>query len=227
MQTKNMIYKNFDLFRMYESMNNRMHTNVSSTTVSMPYKSKSEYDYSNLFGKYCMWDLINQNHDQSGDPQIYSFEKYTTTSSSTSASDLNRHFIRKARKDNLPQVQDKLKQILSMVQDGKLEPLKQWKKRNIGTLGNKSGRRSQYVGVSKNNQHWQVLINMGDSKKYIGTFGTQKQAAIAYDFYCIAIHSAKAKVNFTYSMELIAKMINSYFENEEYFDPRYFEDLVQ
>ena len=67
---------------------------------------------------------------------------------------------------------------------------------------------------------------MADSKKYIGTFDTQKQAAIAYDFYCMAIHSANAKVNFLYSAELIEKMIYSYFENDQNFDPAKFENLM-
>ena len=71
-----------------------------------------------------------------------------------------------------------------------------------------------------------MLINVGNRKKYIGTYATQKQAAITYDFYCIAIHSTKAKVNFTYSIELIEMMINSYFENDEHFDPAKLENLV-
>ena len=132
----------------------------------------------------------------------------------------------KARKSNLPKVQQKLQRILQRIKEGKLMPFKQCTKRIRGALGFKSGRRSEYVGVSKNNQHWQVLINMGDSKKYIGTFDTQKQAAIAYDFYCIAIHSSRAKVNFLYSIDMIEKMIKSYFDNEEYFDPAHFEGLV-
>ena len=44
------------------------------------------------------------------------------------------------------------------------------------------GRGSSYVGVSKNGENWQVLINYGNFKKYIGTFSSEKQAAITYDF---------------------------------------------
>ena len=37
----------------------------------------------------------------------------------------------------------------------------------------------------KNGENWQVLINYGKFKKYIGTFSSEKQAAITYDFYSI------------------------------------------
>ena len=49
-------------------------------------------------------------------------------------------------------------------------------------------RRSSYIGVSKNGKNWQVLINCGKDKKYIGTYTDEKEAAIAYDFFSICLH---------------------------------------
>ena len=72
------------------------------------------------------------------------------------------------------------------------------------------GRGSLYVGVSKNGSNWQVLINQGNQKKYIGTFSCEKEAAINYDFYSICLHMSKAKTNFTYNSDLILELMKCY-----------------
>ena len=88
------------------------------------------------------------------------------------------------------------------------------------------GRGSNYVGVSKNGENWQVLINWGKFKKYIGTFKNEKEAAISYDFFSICLHASKAKTNFTYSSTLIAEMVESYDRNTKTFDALRFIDRV-
>eukprot|EP00345_Euplotes_harpa_P017447 CAMPEP_0168337688 /NCGR_PEP_ID=MMETSP0213-20121227/12349_1 /TAXON_ID=151035 /ORGANISM="Euplotes harpa, Strain FSP1.4" /LENGTH=65 /DNA_ID=CAMNT_0008343245 /DNA_START=333 /DNA_END=526 /DNA_ORIENTATION=+ len=45
-----------------------------------------------------------------------------------------------------------------------------------GIHRNKSHRRSRFIGVSKNSHNWQVLLNLGNSKKYIGTYSTEEEA---------------------------------------------------
>ena len=85
-----------------------------------------------------------------------------------------------------------------------------------------SGRRSRYIGVSKNGDNWQVLVNMGKFKKYIGTYVDEKEAAVAYDFYTICLHSTKAKTNFAYKKGMILDMINHYTNNSKVFNPKHF-----
>jgi hypothetical protein len=69
--------------------------------------------------------------------------------------------------------------------------------------------------VSKNDKNWQVLINVGNTKKYIGTYLTQKMAAVAYDFYSIALHGVKAKINFTYSREKLGALIQHFLRTKD------------
>jgi hypothetical protein len=52
----------------------------------------------------------------------------------------------------------------------------------------KLSRRSQYIGVSKNGLNWQVLVNIGLNKHYIGTYEDEIEAAVAYDFYAFVLH---------------------------------------
>ena len=117
---------------------------------------------------------------------------------------------RNGKKKALPQIDQKIKQVFLNLETGNISEFTASKKKVKGFFSNKSGRRSMYIGVSKNNYNWQVLINVGNKKKYIGTFPTQKEAAIAYDFYSVALHSEKAKTNFNYSGSLMKEMIQSY-----------------
>ena len=88
------------------------------------------------------------------------------------------------------------------------------------------GKSSNYIWVSKNGDNWQVLINCGKFKKFIGTFANEKQAAIMYDFYSICFHLAKAKTNFTYNTQLIEETVESYNSVSKTFDALRFVDRV-
>ena len=88
------------------------------------------------------------------------------------------------------------------------------------------GRGSHYVGVSKNGSNWQVLINQGNQKKYIGTFSCEKEAAINYDFYSICLHMSKAKTNFTYNSDLILELMKCYNQRNKKFNGLGFMDYV-
>ncbi|CAI2359895.1 unnamed protein product [Moneuplotes crassus] len=83
-------------------------------------------------------------------------------------------------------------------------------KKNRGNPNKYLGRRSQYIGVTKNNTNWQALINVKGAKKYIGTFLHEVEAAKAYDLYSLAMQGKKASLNFNYTGKEMAKMI-SYF----------------
>ena len=62
-----------------------------------------------------------------------------------------------------------------------------------------SERRSTFIGVSKNGPSWQSMITVEKRKIYIGTYKTEREAAIAFDFYSILIHTMEGKTNFSYT----------------------------
>lgn len=75
---------------------------------------------------------------------------------------------------------------------------------------NSSKRRSEYIGVSKNGANWQALISIDKSKKYIGTFKTQLEAAREFDKYSILINNVSAMTNFNYSRDEVLQIVYGY-----------------
>ena len=118
---------------------------------------------------------------------------------------------RKRRNSQLD-IETKLVELRAKLQDGRLNHFSPGVKKIKGVFQNKSGRRSRYTGVSKNNMNWQVLINHENVKKYVGTYPTEIEAAKTYDLYSMAFHGSKAKVNFLYSKEEIIAMIDFFLE---------------
>ncbi|CAI2381598.1 unnamed protein product [Moneuplotes crassus] len=74
-------------------------------------------------------------------------------------------------------------------------------------------RRSEYIGVSRNNSNWQALINVNKAKKYIGTFADEIQAARAYDLFSVAVRGEDASLNFDYSAEEMLEKIEHYLQH--------------
>lgn len=95
-------------------------------------------------------------------------------------------------------------------------------KSNRGLHNGTSRRRSRYIGVLRNGPKWQVLINQGRTKRYIGTYASEIEAAIVHDFYSIGFNAQLANTNFYYTEETIVEMIQSYFKNGNVFDPSLF-----
>ena len=79
---------------------------------------------------------------------------------------------------------------------------------------NRSFRRSLFIGVSKNGPNWQALISINKRKTYIGTYRSEAQAARAFDFYSLLLHSTTAKTNFDYTKSDILAMIEKFQESE-------------
>jgi hypothetical protein len=75
---------------------------------------------------------------------------------------------------------------------------------------NASKKRSNYIGVCKNGPNWQALISIDKKKTYIGTYMTDKEAAEAYDFYCMMINGTRAKTNFGYTKEGVEYLISKF-----------------
>ena len=84
----------------------------------------------------------------------------------------------------------------------------------------RSRRRSSYIGVSKNGPSWQSMITVKKLKTYLGTYHTQQEAAMAFDFYSILAHGLVAKTNFNYSKDAIMIMISNYKSNGDIFIPK-------
>jgi hypothetical protein len=162
-------------------------------------------------------------------PKVYvqNNSKWEIDAYSFQFSEDSKKFIRnRKRKNSLPEIQKQLKSLINLVNSREISTI-HGRPKNVNALGeDNSGRRSMFIGVSKNGQNWQVLINMGKFKKYIGTYPTEKEAAIAYDFYSICLHLKKAKTNFTYDKDVLLDMIQCYKENKNVFDPVRFLSVV-
>lgn len=70
-----------------------------------------------------------------------------------------------------------------------------------------SFRRSNYIGVSRNGPNWQTLIAINKRKTYVGTFESEEEAARAFDFYSLLLHSISARTNFSYTKDEVLGMI--------------------
>mmetsp|Transcript_11601 Transcript_11601/g.11543 ORF Transcript_11601/g.11543 Transcript_11601/m.11543 type:complete len:173 (+) Transcript_11601:137-655(+) len=125
--------------------------------------------------------------------------------------------IPKNRKSSLPEVAKNLNMILQMVECNQEVRFTATTKSSRGLHNGTSKRRSRYIGVLGNSTRWQVLINVRGKKKYIGTFGNEKEAAIVHDFYAIGLNGLEANTNFSYDGMTVQDMIMNYFTNENYF----------
>lgn len=126
------------------------------------------------------------------------------------------------RRNSLPNISEKIQEVLHLLEHKVITKIRPARKSSKKGCFNSIYKKRAYIGVSKNGSNWQVLINMGKCKKYIGTFLDEKEAAIAYDFYTICLHQTKAKTNFYYNAELIRQMIDNFLSNTNKFEPMKF-----
>lgn len=118
------------------------------------------------------------------------------------------------RRNTLPEIEENLRELLQRLRDGKISVILSSEKGDTGLPNYNSERRSKFIGVSKNGKNWQVLINVDNEKKYIGTYLSQKEAAVTYDLYSFALHGPKAKTNFTYSALQLLRLVEEYLETK-------------
>ena len=128
----------------------------------------------------------------------------------------------RTRTVELPNIDKNLLKILELINRDIGVSFMHCEKSARGLHNGVSYRRSSFVGVLRNRSRWQVLINEGKKKKYIGTYWSEIEAAIAHDFYSMGINILNAKTNFYYSPELIISMIESYFSSGSKFSPSLF-----
>ena len=167
---------------------------------------------STLISEQWTWDIFDTLH------QNYDKGSYFHSSNNT--------FNSRARRTSLPSIKDNLIKILYFINIGIFIYLNHSNKSARGLFNGVSRRRSRYIGVLRNRSKWQVLLNEGKVKKYIGTYPTEKEAAIVNDFYSIGINGLAAKTNFSYNSSQIAWMITSYFSNNMQFDPSIFASQI-
>ena len=130
------------------------------------------------------------------------------------------------RKNIMPDISANLDTIMEKVRSNETVFFKATTKSSRGLHNGKSQRRSKYIGVLRNGHRWQVLINVGKKKKYIGTFGDEKAAAIVHDFFSIGLNLNSAKTNFSYDQETIVDMISNFTSNDCLFEPHLFLDRM-
>ena len=71
----------------------------------------------------------------------------------------------------------------------------------------RTGKNSIYRGVSKNGKKYQVFIRNNNINYYLGTFKSEKSAALIYDYFALLLHRRKALTNFNYSKYFVRKII--------------------
>ena len=74
---------------------------------------------------------------------------------------------------------------------------------------------SKYIGVTRNGNKWQSLISVNKRKTYIGSYDTERECAVAFDFHCILVHGLKARTNFSYTKGDLVSMLQSYKQNSD------------
>mmetsp|Transcript_1615 Transcript_1615/g.1430 ORF Transcript_1615/g.1430 Transcript_1615/m.1430 type:complete len:225 (+) Transcript_1615:1-675(+) len=176
-----------------------------------------------LVEKYCVCYLNDtKNNTDIQEEREFSSTFKGLTEVISSEEDDNKPALQRKRKIPIPDITKKLRQVYRQVQRNSEVVIKCRNKGTRGLHNGLSSRRSQYVGVSKNGVHWQTLINFGKTKKYIGTYCTEEEAALTYDFYCFGIRGLKAKTNFKHKGKLIMDMIDHFINSDGSFDPSQF-----
>ncbi|CAI2361458.1 unnamed protein product [Moneuplotes crassus] len=107
-------------------------------------------------------------------------------------------------------ITDRLPIIKKIILSKPVGPFLRSTKKTRYTTDKYLGRRSKYIGVTKNNVNWQALINVNHEKKYIGTFSNEIEAAKTYDLYAVAMQGKRARLNFSYTNQEMVNMIDHY-----------------
>ena len=182
----------------------------------------------NSYDKFCWW--LNETQNTNYFPfSAYNYESQSNLNEEFkwfAISDPKNEIKTRKRRNSVLEVDSQISNIHKCLRNGSLYLIWGRIKQRDQYYDGPRGRSSNYIGVSMNGDNWQVLINCGKFKKYIGTFANEKQAAIMYDFYSICLHLAKAKTNFTYDAQLIEEMVESYESKSKTFDALRFVDRV-
>ena len=133
---------------------------------------------------------------------------------------------RRRRRDPTQNIEHNVNLLLMKIYNGEITFFAAAPKRYRKESRHNSNRHSRFTGVSRNGNYWQVLKNIGKTKKYLGGFPTEIEAALVYDFYSMAIDLADAKTNFNYTAEIAVKMAHHYLDNGMKMDMKAFIPII-
>lgn len=172
----------------------------------------------NLLMQYWLWDLKYPTQQNTLNEIHQELPAYSQTAKTKPKKDL---MLKHGQFENKA---DTLLRILQSITSTNVT-LVTAKKKAESRRGPMSSKRSTYIGVSRNGPHWQALITIKKRKTYIGSYRTEEEAAIAFDFFSLLLHSLTAKTNFNYTKEDIVGMIYNFKENDECFKPELLRSL--
>ena len=175
-----------------------------------------------IVDQYC-WGCQNNNSDVHGDEIIVNSELEQIDKQASSNKSAYAVKQRK-RKTRLPDLDYHLKNIMKLINEGESVCFEANSKTTRGLHNGESDRRSRFIGVLKGKSGWQTLINVGRTKRYIGTYYTEDQAALVHDFYSIGINGLKAKTNFDHETDQLKQMIVDYYKYDKMFNPTLYEE---
>ena len=190
-------------------------SNMYQMTSSYSIEEWMAYQYQEMVQNY-----ISQFWFWGSQDCIYDFTKETAVKDSQYSSSLKKKSKKSLmlKKANLEENADEIMRTLLMIKS-ESTVLVSGKRKAESKEGPLSDTRSSFIGVSRNGLNWQALIAINKRKTYIGSYESEKDAALAFDFYSILLHSLTAKTNFSYSKEDIINMITNYKQNGNIFKP--------
>jgi hypothetical protein len=116
-------------------------------------------------------------------------------------------FIYEQKNFNIPHLYNREENQETLVNFIKRKKYKKIIGLNFSNKNSKTKRCSQYRGVSRNGNQWQVMIMIRKRKYYLGTFQTELEAAKHYDVISVKNNGIKAKTNFFYTDKEIEKIL--------------------
>ncbi len=170
-----------------------------------------------LANQFCLCPPLRKNSSESLNETSTQGDDLVIKQPSRSIKSRKKNRLLKSR--NTTEGLDQLQRILQTYSDNDEVVIKRSSKSKSNSRLFKSGRRSSYIGVSKNGDVWQALIMIDSKKTYIGSYHKEEEAAMAYDFFSIVLKQLAAKTNFDYTLPLIKRMVNNYYDNHQEFTP--------
>lgn len=166
----------------------------------------------NLASQYCLCSIgakCAQDHFSEHSTEVGDLVIKHQSSRSIKPRKKNRLLKSRNTQDNL----ERLESMLTHYKDDGRVIIYRSPKSKSNTKCFRSGRRSTFIGVSKNGDVWQSLIMIDSKKTYIGSYHTEEEAALAYDFYSIVMKHFAAKTNFDYTLLQVKRMVKNYHDN--------------
>lgn len=188
-----------------------------------------DFSLADLQELYCLWDYSQTLPYYPG--KLFCSCESSKVNLEASISDdksfSNKVVKRRARRSRSFDITSSINALLYKIRCGELSD-RDFQNKAVSKSRNLSLRRSsKFIGVSQNGDNWQAMINSGRGKQYIGTYASELEAGIAYDFYSFAVHQCSRKTNFSYDATIFETIAKSYFQNGKILNTSEFMHLVK